>query len=146
VETPNEKIARWLKGDAAAIEFITGVHAIAEVWDDLIDGDQPSPADINTAFVQALIVLPRNVFYQRNFALLNPVMEAAILDWLTANALEAKGEREGLRTAFVLRCSAMTLTAMAARIIGGWAWAKQVNSEMRSQGDTWADYVAGFGG
>ncbi len=140
-----EKFGEFVKGDVDALAFLLGVHAIVEVWDDLIDGDKVvADTDINAAFYAALIILPRNAFYQRNFTLLNPVFEAAIFDWHTANSLEAKGG-DDLHTSYMLRCGVLMLTVMSARIVGGIEWAKKVGVELREMGDTYAEYSAQFG-
>ena len=134
-------LARWLKGDREAIDFILNMHQIAEAWDDLIDDDaSPTPEQINRAFYTSLITIPRNGFFQRHFATLSPLLEVAILDWHTANAFENSGSAENLRAAFILRCGLMSLTTMAACILAGPEWAQEVNSELRSLGDTWDDY------
>ena len=143
--TPIEKIAEFVKGDADALTFLLDVFNIVEVWDDLIDKDNPlQPSDISGAFYTALINLPRNPFYQRNFTLLNPVFEAAIMDWHTANSLESKGG-DSLHMAFALRCGVQMLVVMCARIVGGIEWAKKVGVELREMGDTYAEYSAQFG-
>lgn len=143
----HQKIGEFVKGDADALAFILGVHTVVELWDDLIDRDKDiAPASIHEAFYMALITLPRNPFYQRNFSLLNPVFEAAIFDWHTANALEATKDVENLRGSFMLRCGVLMLTVMCARIIGGAEWAKHVGVELRSMGDeSWQEYIDSFG-
>lgn len=136
----------FMKGNAAAIDCLMTIHRIVETWDDIIDKDQPlTPEDINGAFYQALVTLPRNPFYRDHFAELNPVFESAILDWFLANKLEAKGDTESLRGSFMLRCGVLSLTVISARIIGGVEWANKVNQELRSAGEGWDDYVASFG-
>ena len=139
-------LGKWLKGDGEAAALVLAIHGIVEIWDDLIDRDKPISAEsVNQAFYAALIAVPRNRFYQQHFTALSPIIESAILDWNTATALEAARDAEGLRTAFVLRCSGLALTVMCARIVGGVAWARQVNLELRQMGDTWAEYSSGFG-
>lgn len=141
-----EKITAWMKGDEEAAAFIVSVHEIVELWDDLIDRDKTlEPESINTVFHAALITLPRNAFYRRHFLELNPILESAILDWHTANALEARRQGDDLHGAFMLRCGVMALTTMSAKIIGGVMWARQVGMELRSDGESWADYLKGFG-
>jgi len=136
-----DEIVKYLKGDQEAVEFILTIHSIAEIWDDLIDRDKPvDPEQINYAFMSALVKLPRNGFYQRNFQLLSPLVEISILDWLTANALEKTKKSQNIIIAYGLRFSALSLTTMAARIIGGVEWARQVNAEFRALGESWADY------
>lgn len=145
--SPRDLLGKWLLGNADAIAFILMIHKIAELWDDLIDKDVDIDADaINGAFYAALIALPRNRFYQQNFADLNPILEQAILDWQTANALELKRDADCLRTAFILKCGFFGLTVMAAKIVGGPRWAIDVNAELRQLGETWAQYTSEFGG
>lgn len=140
-----EHLMVWLKGCESAIDFILAMHQIAETWDDLIDGDrETTPKAINAAFYTSLITLPRNPFYQQHFHELSPIVESAILDWHTANALEKRNSGDDLRTAYTLRCGAQMLTVMSARIIGGQDWAQNVNLEIRSVGDSWADYSKQF--
>ncbi|MGZ5165754.1 MAG: hypothetical protein ACXWCQ_35110 [Burkholderiales bacterium] len=136
-----DRLKDWLRGHDDAIAFIQLIHEIAEIWDDLIDKDNPvSDSAIDGAFYRALVTLPRNGFYRQHFALLSPILEAAILDWFAANDLERRRAGDDLRTAYVLRCGAQALTVMAARIIGGVEWARRVNLELRSSGDSWAEY------
>lgn len=144
--TIDDVLPKYLQGNKEAIDFVLTLHRIVETWDDLIDKDSPiKDADINRAFMRALIELPRNGFYQRNFALLNPIVEMAILDWLTANEFERTKDSEKLRTAYILRCGILGLTVMSARIIGGYEWAQTVNTEMRALGDTWDEYAESHG-
>ncbi len=144
--TLHETISYAVKGNAEAEQFLLGVHRVVELWDDLIDKDKPaSDADINAAFYHALIVLPRNPFYQANFALLNSIFESAILDWHTANALETKKDEQSLRISHVLRCSIQNLTIMAARIVGGVDWAIKISLAICSAGTDWPDYAAKHG-
>lgn len=142
-----EKMLGFVKGDHEAFDFLMNVHEIVEVWDDLIDKDKAvSDLALNDTFYRALIVLPRNGFYQRNFSLLNPIFEAGILDWFTANALEAKGDTESLMAARVLRCNLQQLMVMCARVVGGVEWAKRVGLELRTMGvETFAQYASELG-
>ena len=140
-----ERLCDWLKGHQSAMAFIILIHEIAEIWDDLIDEECVDSCRTNRAFAAALVDLPRNAFYRENFGTLSPLVEMAILDWLTANELEKSKDREKLRSAYVLRCGAMGLIVMSARIIGGSAWANNVNTEMRCLGDSWINYAQKHG-
>lgn len=142
----SEHLNQWLRGDKDAIALVLAVHDVVEVWDDLIDKDvEVCPEMINAAFYAALVTIPRNRFYQAHFELLNPIIESAILDWHTANALENRKNGDDLHTAYVLKCTGQSLTVLCARIIGGVSWARAVNLNIRSLGETWADYSAEFG-
>lgn len=113
----------WLRGDADAIAFINILAGVSQVWDDLIDRDRtPSADEINGAFVALLLRLPRNGFYRQYFDELQPLIEAAMLDWLTANELERGGQQDAM-VAFVLRDSMAGILLRAMAIIGGWDYA-----------------------
>lgn len=141
-----EHLGQWLRGNTDAIDLVLAVHDVVEVWDDLIDKDaEIRPEAINAVFYAALVTIPRNRFYKQHFDLLNPIIEAAILDWHTANALETRKTNDDLRNAYVLKCTGQLLTVLCARIIGGVNWARSVNLKIRSLGETWAEYSAEFG-
>lgn len=137
--------ARFLKGDTEAVALNLALYRIAHLWDDLIDGDAATPEEINAAFVDALVNVPRNGFYQRHFALLNPLVEMAIMDWLTANGMEATKDPKLLRLSYALRFSLQAVTVMCARIVGGCDWARSVNLEFRSMADPWEEYLSSIG-
>lgn len=142
----SERIRKFVRGDEQAYEFLMSIHRIVDTWDDLIDKDKPiSDDEINNAFHMALIGIPRNPFYRANFALLNPLLESAIVDWHTANVLEKRGDEVSLREAYVIRCSIYTLDIMSARILGGNDWALAVSLEIRSFGNEWPLYAAKHG-
>lgn len=137
---------RAVRGDMEALAFIEALHQIVDLWDDLIDRDKcVSDEEISLAFTNALISLPRNSFYVRHFSLLNPLIDAGITDWHTANALEATKDEINLREAYVLRCSLLTVTIMVAKIIGGPEWARQISFELRTLGDEWPAYSTKHG-
>lgn len=138
-------LSKWLRDEPHAVSFILDLHRVIELWDDLVDGDKtPGRESVHSAFYAALVTLPRNLFYRQNFVQLSPLVESAIFDWLTANNLEAMGG-EHLQSSYILRCSMLTVTVMAAKILGGAAWAVEVNNELRTLGDTFAEYAAKHG-
>lgn len=136
-------ILGWVKGNEEAARFLECWMSVIEIWDDLVDKDKPvTDTEINSAFFSALINIPRNGFYQANFARLNTIMESVITDWHTANALEATKDEVMLRTSYVMRCGAYAVISMCAAIVGGPEWGRAVNTELRSQPSEWAAYSA----
>lgn len=109
-----------LKGNAEAVEFCQTLGVISQAWDDAIDTGATS--EISGAFVSALITLPANPFYRDHFAELQPLIQASIIDWLTANELE-RGSPHDKTLAFVLRDSLTAVVIRCAAIVGGLAWA-----------------------
>lgn len=137
-----ERVLGWLKGDQSAAAFVIDLRNVVEVWDDLIDKDKPvKPEDINGSFYTALVGLPRNRFYQEHFALLSPLVEAMIVDWHAANALE----KSNTEAAWALRFTFISVVAMCARIIGGLEWAQSVNADLWNEAESLDDFKRGLG-
>ena len=128
----SKKILIWMKGNKAAAEFIESVLGIAHTWDDLIDRDKEvSNHDINKAFFEALIRLPRNTFYNANFEHLNSVLINSVSNWQIATKLERTGSEYETSIAFILRSSYVDLITQSALLIGGEMWACKVGEEIR---------------
>lgn len=139
-------LLKVLKSHAAAISFCELVFAISQTWDDLIDGDvEVTKEQVNDAFFRAVIELPANPFYQAHFAMLHPLLQAAIYDWLTANELE-RGSAHDKTLAFVLRDSLTAVVTQCAAIIGGHQWAIAAAPEIRRyfQDETLQQFVGGM--
>lgn len=119
-----------LRGNESAIEFIEILGGISQVWDDLIDGDHADKRSINDAFVDGICILPRNQFYVQYFTELQPLIEAAVLDWMMSNKIE---DSEGGPNAmsWLLRDNLAGVIIGAAKIIGGMAWADKISLEVR---------------
>ena len=143
--TQHELFLWALRGDEPAVEFIELLGTISQVWDDLVDGDPAEADDINRAFRLALIAVPQNLFYQAYQHKLVPVMDAAILDWMTATALERRSE-QGAGLAYVLRDSLAGVVVYCAQLLGGTEWAMEVAPRVRLEihDETFADYMAGL--
>jgi hypothetical protein len=124
-----DTVKPFFKHNEDASFFIDELFAIWHIWDDLIDKDKPlTDADINKAFMGALITLPRNRFYQTYFSILHPIIENAFINWLGSNTLEkSNGD---LTIAFDLRNSYVNIVTACANIIGGPIWAQEVAVEV----------------
>ena len=121
-----------LLGDESAIAFARVLLAVMHTWDDLIDGDrQPSASEVHGAFRSALILLPGSAFYNAHFAHIYPLLDAALIDWLTANELEASGAVLDLQIAFIIRSSYVQILIRCAQIVGGWDHALKVAPAIR---------------
>ncbi|PWY49200.1 hypothetical protein DK459_11795 [Achromobacter sp. RW408] len=135
-------VLRWMRGNASAVDFLRTAFDVAHFWDDLVDRDRIlSDADINRAMFQALVVLPRNAFYQANFASLNAVLANAATNWTIATDLERAGGVAGKRTAYVLRASYVDLVTHCALLLGGMEWARAVGVELRQLAEPYPEYL-----
>lgn len=133
----------WLQGHQDAIDLCTLIFDIAHVWDDLIDKDKPvSNDDIHNVFWMALIELPQNPFYARFFTHLHPLMKMGILNWKSANALEASTTPEHKVIAYALRLVITDIVTMCALLVGGRQWAEQVHLQMQlSSPESLSSYI-----
>lgn len=137
-------LLRVVCGNESAAHFLDLITNILHLWDDLQDKDKPITAeDINLAFWNALIELPRNAFYRQNFAELNPILAVAIQNWHAANEMEATESADDKQIAFIVRSSYVDLVIQSARICGGYEWARKVTTEIRRfwHGETFAGYL-----
>ena len=122
----------WVRGHQSAYDFLETFFTVAHLCDDLTDRDTlVSTAQMQEGFAKALIDLPRNVFYQAHFALLNGAIQVAYLNWQIANRLEQTESDHAKTVAFILRSSYTDLITLCAWIVGGTDWAIQVGYESR---------------
>lgn len=89
--------------DENAVRYLKTLFHIAEVWDDLADGDKAVPVDrVHSAFMAALIALPSNPFFVQHQQSLLPLMITGINTWHDANRLQG-GSITDAALAYVLR-------------------------------------------
>lgn len=108
------------------------IYYIAQVWDDLVDGDnQQSAENISRAFKLSLIGLYQNPFFSRNMADLLPIMISVIHQWEDANILE-KSEHDNERCmAWMLRAGIYQIFHYCAWLVGGDSWINQIGPDIR---------------
>lgn len=136
------------KGDKNALRLGMDVIAIADTWDNLLDGDKEvSKAALNGAFIRALIDIPSNPFFQAYQNQLLPVFRAVIVNWFIANDYEATGSRKDLEAGHTLRYAPLDVLTNSIAIIGGIEWAAEVGPELRrrSQKDELSAYLKEHG-
>jgi hypothetical protein len=142
IDTQHDFLAWALMENPAAVDFCETLGAISQVWDDVQDfGLRGQPVDL--AFWQSLVVLPANPFYREHFNVLHPLVESAILDYITANTLEAQGTVHDRTLSFVLRDSLIAVVIYCARIVGGFAWAAEIAPDVRAyfHNESLAEYL-----
>jgi hypothetical protein len=143
-ENEHEFLDAALQGNRSAVEFCQIIFRISQTWDDLIDHDNPDGPDaINRMMFEAMVELPENIFYQRFFYELRPLIRSYIADWMAANDLESEDD-SGRRLAFVLRDNVGAIITQCAYLIGGLSWMQQVNVEVRKHihEDSYEQYVS----
>ena len=120
-----------MQGDMDAVGLVMSVVKIADVWDNLIDGDKPvSKEDINNAFWLACVDIPRNPVYRKYQLDITTVFSTGIINWFVANKLQA-GDEHAKQIAHVTRYSIADVSLYLATAIGGIEWAAEVGPELR---------------
>lgn len=126
-------VVHCLRGHEQALNFLQHYDYVANVWDDLIDGDLDGrDPRVSRAFEAALIHIPRNPFYQAHRQDLQPLMEMAISNWHAANEFQKSKVKDDLAKAHILRFSGIDVFLMCARLIGGMEWANECAVLLRS--------------
>lgn len=129
-----EFLLHAFKGNQAAVEFVLMLARVADVWDNLIDRDNPvSDEAINSAFWILAVEMPGNAFYREYIDDLRPVMATGILNWMTATRMERDDTlpHRAIEIAHVIRYSIADVVMMVTLICGGSEWAAQVGPELR---------------
>jgi len=132
-----QHMERWFCGDMEAVSFAVAMWDTAQLWDDVVDEKQASPA-----LVQWLAFgMDRDPFFRRHGAEIKPVMRSVYLQWTAANVLE-RGVGDDLSKAYVLRAGLYGLWHFMAELTGGMQWAVEIGPEIwRMYGETLADFM-----
>jgi hypothetical protein len=126
----DEKLLGWFGGNRSALDFIVTLSSIAELWDDLVDGDKlPSRAEIDQIFIGALVVLPTNKFFNQNKSFFMPLILQAINAWRDSVELEKEGAK-GRAYALTLRDTHLLMAPMIVMLLRGEDVAREVSLEM----------------
>ena len=128
----HEICLRAVKGHQGAIQFLDLITDIAHTWDDLHDKDKAvSDGQVDQAFWNALVELPRNQFYQQNFVALNATVSLAIQNWCASNELEDTLSDDDKEISFITRSGYVDLVILCAVIIGGYDWGREITPALR---------------
>ena len=147
-EDCRQVVKRAANGSVEAENFLLLLIDLFHVWDDLIDKDKPVYDDaISRAFEAALIWLPRNAFYMRNFADLNVLIANSIRNWQLSTAIERQKITSLFPASFILRDAYTDIVAQVAYITGSRQLAESVGIEVRKHAheEGFAQYVVGLG-
>lgn len=142
--TDDEFLRYAYQGNSDALRLGMDVIAIADTWDNLLDGDKEvSKEALNGAFIRALIDIPANPFFHEYALQLVPIFRAVIVNWFIANDYEASGSQKDLVAAHTLRYAPLDVLTNSIAIVGGIAWAAEVGPELRrrSQKDELGAYL-----
>lgn len=125
------KLREWMLGNEHAVRVCTQISHIAEVWDDLVDGDRkPADAEVSHAFQSAMVHLQTNPFYMANHGMLMGVIVVAINAWHDANDMKDGPAHERM-LAFFLRNLGIEVAILCAFLVGGYDHMRKASLEIR---------------
>ena len=113
--TDDEFVHMACCGIADAIALVRDLHTVCHLWDDIHDGDKPSG---DQGMWAAMFDIPRNPFYQRHFATIQPAMQMAALSWRVSEDMES-GIVEERTIAHVTRHSLVEVFILISALCGG---------------------------
>lgn len=76
----------------AAVQWLMDLWSVIQVFDDVVDGDQPPLKTAREAIFLSLVNLPGNPFFLANSQTLLPMLTAAVLKWVASDDAERAGE------------------------------------------------------
>jgi len=144
LQAHRSQVSDFLQGNKEATDFVCDMFIVLHIWDDLIDKDKKlTDSEIHYAFWLALMKLPCNPFYTRNFNTLQPILANSILNWQAANTMENAGDRKDQEIAFILRGAYTDLLTISAYLVGGLSWVTLVTPDIRrwAHQETFQEYL-----
>ena len=119
------------KEDEKAISLSMRLVEIAHVWDDLVDGDKVSTANINKAFIDSIFTLQAHEYW---FPMgLNHQVLNVFLRWQDATTIENDPNKteQDLEKTFMLRAGIYDIFSVIAYYLHGNEWALEVGPTIR---------------
>lgn len=102
----------WFGGNRDAVEVYGLLCRLADVWDNMIDGDKPvTPNEINDCFLTCLFRLPLNPVYRQLEQHLAPMWLTVVSAYETANTFEKEKDAKGIEMSHMLRYAAGNIVA-----------------------------------
>ena len=130
-----------LSGDA--VDFLLGIWNLAQVFDDVADGDLVARPDLDRAIWFSGVGMVTNPFFAAHSQSITPVIAAMILKWQASDAAERSGLAD-VRS-YVWRAGYYDLVLIVACLCHGPEVAQQMGPKiMRMYGETFQGYMEEF--
>jgi hypothetical protein len=127
----NKKLAEWVQ-DPYAVDVILDLSELAEVWDDIVDGDNPINKDrVGRLFYRLVAELPFNPFFVKHKAQISPVFVTAMNAWQDANDMERGSDHDDKVRAFTLRFWCVEIIIYVIGLTRGYKVMRSLSAEVR---------------
>ena len=128
---------------APAVVWLLDIWHLAQVFDDVADGDAVDRKDLDRAVWGAMVVAPTNPFFTEHAATLQPALAMAVLKWQAADAAERAGQAD--ERSFVWRAAFYDIVLLVVLLVHGYPRAVELAPMvMALYGEDFADYRKEF--
>lgn len=130
-----------LPADAAM--WLLDLWHMAQVFDDVADGDTVARQDLDRAVWKGLVAMPSNPFFTAHIGALQPAIATAILKWKASDDAERAGQAD--ERSFVWRAAYYDIVLLVVLLVHGYDKAMEKASVvMALYGEKFSDYRAEF--
>lgn len=128
---------------ADATVWLLDLWHMAQVFDDVADGDAVDRRDLDMAVWKALVAMPANSFYTAHVAALQPALATAILKWKASDDAERGGRAD--ERSFVWRAAYYDIVLLVVLLAHGYPKAMELAEKvMALYGESFAKYQEEF--
>ena len=100
-----------------AVSWLLDLWAFTQTFDDIVDSDAPSRAELDKMLWLALVGMPKNEFYRINSGWLIPTVASFVLEWMASDNAERNGRADA--RSYVWRAGFYRVVCMVASIVHG---------------------------
>lgn len=126
-----------------ACQWLLDLWRVIQVFDDMADGGEVDRDELNRAIWGALAAMPANPFFQKNSAMLLPLIMVAILKWQASDVVER--DHAPTATSFVWRAGYYDIVLAAVLVSHGPDTAADMGHVVMSlYGECLDDYMKEF--
>ena len=130
-EVRNQKLREWVQ-DPYAVDVVLDLSELAEIWDDIVDGDNPVDKDrVGRLFYRLIAELPFNPFFVQHKTQITPVFVTAMNAWQDANKMELGSDDDDKVRAFTLRFWCVEIIIYVIHLTRGYEVMRSLSADVR---------------
>lgn len=108
---------------AEGSDWLLELWRLCQTWDDIVDGDTATRAEIDHAIFLSFFGLQEHRFYKGNAAMLGPCVLNMVLKWKASDTLEKARDLDELPKCYMWRASYYDVILQVVAITQGTAFA-----------------------
>lgn len=125
----------------AAVEWLCDLWLMAQLFDDVADGDEIERTDLDAAIWASMVKMPTNSFYTTHGAWLIPAVAQMTLEWMASDLAEREGRAS--EQSYMWRAGYYRVVCLVCSIVHGPS--SEISERALSMyGETFEEYKAEF--